>query len=178
MDGEEEQVSNLLDELNERFTQKTGKKSGFESYAEETQRFGYIPDNQFAHAYMLLTTQQKEFEKHKWEVIDDPQIMLGNIENEKTMRYYQRDLFYLIQMCGIAMYDPIFKEIFIPLWKVFKSEVRITSAMGGTERQYQAFHIPQASGKRGFSLFGKKKKKKKKETMEYLIPEEDEDVMY
>lgn len=171
------EVSNLLDDLNSQFG-KGGGQSGFDTYSQETQKFGYIPENQFAHAYMLLTSQSKSFEKDGMDIVDDPQIMLGNIENEKTMRYYQRDLFYLIQMCGIAIYDETFQEIFKPLWKVFKSEVRITSAMGGTERQYQAFHIPQASHKKGFSLFGKTKKKKKKEPRDYIFPEEDEETMY
>jgi len=176
-----ESPANLLDDLNNRFSggSSSGGRSGFDSYASETQKYGYIPDNQFAHAYMLLTAEGKKFETHGMDMVDDPQIMLGNIENEKTMRHYQRDLFYLIQMCGIAVYDPIFKEVFLPLWKIFKSEVRITSAMGGTERQYQAFHIPQANTKKGFSLFGKpKKRSKKKDPMEYLIPEQEEEVMY
>lgn len=174
---EEEEVSTLLDQLNEQIG--GGKNSGFDTYSQETQKIGYIPDNQFSHAYMLLTAQGKTFEKDGMDIVDDPQILLGNVENEKTMRFYQRDLFFLVQMAGIAQYDDIFKEIFLPLWKIFKSEVRITTAMGGTERQYQAFHIPMMNTKRGFSLFGKKKKQKKKDAMEYLIPQDENDeVMY
>lgn len=171
-EGSEE---NLLDELNKEFDKK--EETRFGSYTQDMQRIGYTPDNPYGHAWGLVNSPEKKLEIDGFNTLNDPQILLGNIENEKSLRLYQRDLHFLTNMCSIAMNDEMFDMVFKTLWQVFKNEVRITSAMGGTERQYQAFHIPQVSKSRGFSFFGKKRKKPK-EPMDYIFPQDDEETMY
>jgi len=171
----EEIEESLLDELNKEFDNK--EETRFGSYTQDMQRIGYTPDNPYGHAWGLVNSPEKKFEVDGFNTLNDPQILLGDIENEKSLRLYQRDLHYLTNMCSIAMNDPMFKTVFETLWQIFKNEVRITSAMGGKERQYQAFHIPQQNTSRGFSFFGKKRKKPK-EPMEYIFPQDDEESMY
>lgn len=172
-DGETEK--NLLEELQKRFGEPGG--SSFGSYTQDMQKFGFSPDNAFGHAWGLINSPKKDLKSDGLNVLNDPQIILGNIDNDRSLRFYQLDLFYLTNLCGIAINDPMFEIVFEVLWQSFKNEVRITSSMGGTERQYQAFHIPQASTKKGFSIFGKKKKQKR-EPMEYIIPQEEGEDMY
>ena len=166
----------LLDELASEFGAK--KESGFGDYTQEMQRVGYVPDNPYGHATSLLKSEVKDIDKEGFNVMNDPQILLGNVENEKTMRLYQIDLYILTNMCAVAQSDPVFKLPFQTFWQIFKNEIRVTSAMGGTERQYQAFHIPQQSKKKGFSLFGGKSKARKRQAIDYIIPEEEEESMY
>ena len=176
-DGQGAETSeNLLDELHNLFTKRGG--SGFGSYTQDMAKRGFSPDNAYSHAWNLISSSKKDIEIDKMNVLNDPQIILGNIENEKSLRYYQNDLYFLTNLCNMAINDPMFKGVFEVLWQNFKNEVRITSCMGGTERQYQAFHIPQASTKRGFSLFGRRKKQQPKNVMDYVIPQESEEDMY
>ena len=172
---DEETEENLLDELNNQLSKK--EVSNFGTYTQDMQRIGYTPDNPYGHAWGLVNSPQKSLEKDGFNVLNDPQIFLGFIENEKSMRLYQKDLYFLTNLCGMAQNDPIFKSVFKVLWQSFKNEVRITSARGGTDRQYQAFHIPQQSKSKGFSFF-RKARKKPKEPMDYIFPQDDEESMY
>jgi len=167
---------NLLDEINEAFSKPKGDADGFGDYTQEMQRIGYSPDNPYGHATYLISSPKKNIAKDGLDVMNDPQILLGFIENEKSLRLYQMDIYYLTHMCNMGLIDPMMAHIFAPLWQNFKNEVRVTSAMGGSERQYQAFHIPQPVKSKGFSLFGKRKKKR--EPIEYIFPQEDEESMY
>jgi hypothetical protein len=166
---------NLLEELQRQFGKPGGTSFGM--YTQDMQKFGYSPDNAYGHAWSLINTPRKDLKSEGLNIMNDPQIILGDIDNDKSLRFYQLDLFYLTNLCGIALNDPIFEIVFSVLWQSFKNEVRITSSMGGKERQYQAFHIPQASTKKGFSIFGKKKQRKR-EPIEYIIPQEEEEGMY
>lgn len=173
---DEGKEKSLLDELNEQFGKR--EESGFGEYTQDMQKIGYTPDNPYGHASWLINTPKKKLERDGFDTLNDPQIYLGNIANEKSLFLIQKDLTYLTNMCGMAMADPMFSTIFKVLWQVFKTEVRITSAMDGTERQYQAFqpNQPLASSAKGFSFFGKKRKKPK-EPIEYVFPQ-DEESMY
>lgn len=174
--GEDESEVNLLDELNKQFGKH--EESGFGEYTQDMQKIGFTPDNPYGHAWTLVNSPARKLETDGFNILNDPQIFLGNIENEKSLRLIQNDLNYLTNICGMALEDPIFKDVFNVLWQIFKTEVRITSAMGGTERQYQAFqpNQPVSSTSRGFSFFGKKRKKPK-DPVEYLLPQ-DEESMY
>jgi len=179
VDEENKDNKNLLDELNSIFADKNTKDSGFSNYTQSEQMQGFMPTNPYDHAYGLLAGQghAKKIEKDGIDVINDPQIMLGTIDDPKTLRRYQLDLYYLTNMAGLAINDPMFKSIFEVLWTNFRNEVRITSAMDGAERQYQAFHIPSPRVKRGFRLGIKRKKPR--EPIDYVLPqEEDEGGMF
>jgi hypothetical protein len=165
---------NLLDEINNAFSKSS--QDGFGDYTQEMQRIGYSPDNPYGHAWSLISSPKKNMKTSGLDVLNDPQILLGFIENEKSLRLYQMDIYYLTHMCNMGLHDPMFAHIFAPLWQNFKNEVRVTSAMGGSERQYQAFTNPQPPKSKGFSLFGKRKKKR--EPIDLIFPQDDEESMY
>jgi hypothetical protein len=162
--------SHLLDEISEEFD----KETDFDDYTQNTQFYSNNPDNQFSHAWQLINTQRKQMHKDGFDFLFDPQILLGNIDNEKSLRLYQIDLFFLNNMFSCALNDPVMEHVFKPLWSNFKNEVRITSVIGGGERFLQAFHIPAQQQSKGFKLLGKRKKKK--EPVNYVIPEEDDGI--
>jgi hypothetical protein len=58
---------------------------------------------------------------------------------------------------------------------IFLGELRLTGALDGSERVYQAFKTPMARSK-GFSIL--KKKKKKREPIDYVLPDEDDEGIY
>jgi hypothetical protein len=175
--GKKEDIPNkdtktILDKLVKQFG--SDKVSGFGEYTQDMQVRGHVPDNPFAHAHMLINPSHKDTEKDGFDVLSDPQILLGFIEDSKTLRLFQKDLELLAVMCGMAQRSGVFSYVFPILWNATKINIRVTSAMDGTERYLQAFHITGTPSKRkGFGIL--KKGKKKREPIEYIIPEGEEE---
>jgi hypothetical protein len=132
-----------------------------------------MPDNQFSHAWSLINVRQGAV--RNFDDLLNPHLFLGAIDDVKSLRFYQNDMFWLTSMFRLAKADPAMMYVFEPLWHSFISEVRLTSTLDGSERIYQSFHTPSSPTK-GFRIF--KPKKRKKEPMEYIIPNEDEQGMY
>ena len=175
------ETKSLLDELERQFTTAPKNTPGvptdnFTQYIIENQKLGYIPDNPYGHASWLINSKSKKFEMDGLDVLDDPQIHLGFMEDPKTMRIYQMELAYLTGMATLALQDLTMRYVFCSLWKQYRNEVRMTTSMSGAERQYQAFHIPQQVKKKGFGFL--RPKQKKREPIEYIFPQEDEGDMY
>jgi hypothetical protein len=170
---EEKKKASIFDELKQ--TYDKDRPTGFSEYTQQTQMFANIPDNQFGHAWTLVNPSPKDIAKDGFNIITDPQVLLGNIGNEKSLRLYQIDLFFLTNMLSTAIHDKMMEFVFEPLWTIFKSEVRITATLEGSERAYQAFTVPMRTGKsKGFRILGGKKKKK--EPIDYVIPQEEEGI--
>ena len=169
---EEEDDISLLDELNNLFK---SKNTNFSEYTQENQKLYYAPDNPYAHQYSLISSKTGDVETKKWDVIDDPQIVLGDIDNEKTLRLYQTDFRLLVECCGLAQKDPMFNIVFNALWRIFKGELRMTSNMGGKERFFQAMMTPKSQARPGFSLLRKASSKKKKTMADYVFESDDEE---
>ena len=177
MGEKEESPQTLLDELNSMFAnrRKGDKPSGFGQYTQETQKMMFSPDNPYGHQYALISSQTKDVKKHGWRAIDDPQIVLGDIDNEKTLRLYQIDYSLLVSCCNMAQKDPMWESVFDTFWRKFKGELRMTSNMGGKERFFQAFMTPKSSSRPGFSFLRKKSSKKKKTYADYIFQGDDDD---
>jgi len=175
MDEKKETPKSLLDEINKIFSGNVDEQSGFSSYTQEVQKLSFSPDNPYSHAYGLISSRTKDIDKDGWDTLNDPQLFLGSIDNAKSLRIYQLDIYWLTNLFNIAREDPVFKNIFNTLWANLKTELRLTSVMDGTERKLQAFHVPQPSIKKGFG-FLKPKSNKKKEPLEYIIPQEDDEA--
>lgn len=171
-----EEDLDIFDELNKSYNSMVD--SGFGDYTQDVQRFANVPHDQFSHAHSLINPISKKMAKEGFDVITDPSVLLGNIDNEKSLRMYQIDVFFLTNMLSCALHDEMMQVVFEPLWTVFKSEMRITSTIGGLERAYQAFHLPVYAGskKKGFKILGKRKKKR--EPIDYVIPQEEDEGIY
>lgn len=168
---EKEVEKNILDVLNDQLGK--GTLSDFSEYTQNTQNYGYMPDNQFGHAWNLINVRRGE--PKDFEDLLNPHIFLGNIDDNKSLRFYQLDYYWLINMFRMAKEDPTLKYVFEPLWLSFLGELRLTGALDGSERVYQAFKTPMTRSK-GFSIL--KKRKKKREPMDYVLPDEDDEGIY
>jgi len=166
----EEKKKDILSELDDDIEDKP---SDFEHYTQYTQQYQNMPDNQFAHAWSLINSRQGHVN-----VFDDllnPHLFLGSVDDPKSLRFYQNDMFWLTNMFALARNDKSMKYVFEPLWFSFITELRLTSTIDGSERIYQAFSVPRTP-QRGFRLF--RPKKKKKDPIDYVIPSDDEQGMY
>jgi len=180
MEGAEENINeekqkSIFDEVNERY--RNIKNTGFSRYTQDQQSLSQLPHDQFRHAYTLINNRSRKMEKEGFDIIADPQILLGNIKDEKSLKFYQMDVMLLTNLLSCALNDPVMRHVFDPLWTAFKQEIRSTCNIDGVERSYQAFHVPMGSAKkRGFGLFNKNKKQK--EPIDYIIPTEDDEGIY
>jgi len=170
-----DELKTIFDEVNDRY--KNIKSTGFSTYTQDQQVLSQLPHDQFGHAYTLINNRSRKMEKEGFDIIADPQILLGNIKDEKSLKFYQMDVMLLTNLLACALNDPVMKVVFDPLWTVFKQEIRSTCNIDGVERSYQAFHVPMGQASRkGFGLFNKKKKQK--EPIDYVIPSEDDEGIY
>jgi hypothetical protein len=170
MSGERKKT--ILEELDERLTEE--EIEDFEHYTQYTQRYENMPDNQFSHAWRLINVRQGKV--RNFDDLLNPHLFLGSIDDVKSLRFYQNDMFWLTGMFRLAKEDKAMEYVFEPLWHSFLSEVRLTSTLDGSERIYQAFKVPRTPSK-GFRIF-RPKRKKKKEPIEYLFPDEEDQGMY
>jgi len=160
----------ILELLNEALAK--GDMSDFSEYTQNTQAFANMPDNQFGHAWGLINIRRGEVKG--FEDLLNPHIFLGNVEDAKSLKLYQLDFYWLINLYRLAAEDPALKYVFEPLWTSFLGELRLTGALEGSERIYQAFKVPGYKSK-GFSIL---KKKKKKEPLDYVFPDDEDDGIY
>jgi hypothetical protein len=167
---------NLLDELNKSFL--SGKNDGgFGKYTQDVQNFGHIPENPYDHSWGLIKSRKRDLAKEGINYLDDPMIYLGNVENEKSLRFYQLDMTFLAIINKMAQTDPVMEYVYTPLDKIFKMEIRMTCNIGNAERHLQAGHVPVSSESHGSRILGKKRKRK---PVEYVVPSDEEinDNMY
>lgn len=157
----------------EMFMNQFKASSGFGEYTQDSQRFRATPRDRYGHAWRIIDVPVKKFEA--MEDMFDPNLWLGNIQDAKSLRYYQNDLSNMVVLAKMSMNDPIMEYVFNIEWTKVKLELRVTGIVEGKERAYQAFTIPTGGGK-GFGIF--RRKPKPKEPMEYLVPQEDEEAIY
>lgn len=166
--AEEVKPENILEELNKAFF--SGTHDSFSKYTSDVQNFGHTPDNQFDHAWGLIKSRKRDFDKEKLALMNDPMIYLGNVENSRMLRFYQNDVFYLINMLSMSLNDEVMRCVFEPLNENFKIEIRMTCNIDNAERHLQAFQMMNQEKKRGFGILSKKKQKK----IDYVVPTDDE----
>jgi len=170
-EGKRVRRKSILEELESKISNED--IDDFEHYTQYTQRYENMPDNQFSHAWSLINVRQGKV--RNFDDLLNPHLFLGAIDDVKSLRFYQNDMFWLTSLFRLAKDDPAMDYVFEPLWHSFLSEVRFTSTLDGSERIYQSFNRPSAPTK-GFKIF--RPKKRKKEPMEYIIPNEEEQGMY
>lgn len=105
-----------------------------------SQSFARMPENQFAHAWSLLSAKGREItQKSDYSDLLDPNLFLGFVDNDALLRFYQNDALFLgsFFMMGKKS-EPIF-EIFRLLFNVWIFEIRLTANKSGAERRLQHF---------------------------------------
>lgn len=174
MGEKEEKSSNPTEELLKKIYEASNSNE-FSDYTRNTQFFNTMPENQFSHAWLLLNNPRND--PKSFSDLLDPQMFLGNVGDAKSLRFYQIDYQNIVQMFSMAKNDPVMRYIFEPIYNSLIGEIRLTSVMDGSERSYQAFHVPMRKGKSGgFHILSKKKEKR--EPIEYLMPNEEDEGIY
>lgn len=162
----------IFKEINDLFTD-VSRQSGFSKYQKQMQSIGHVPDNQYDHQWGLIHAPKRDVEQDEFHFLEDQNKYLGNIKDEKMLRFYQNDNMFLTHLYSMAQNDKAEKKVFEVLWANFKSELRMTCNIDGEERKLQS-GLPVGITKtqrKGFGILGKHKKKN---TIDYITPAEEE----
>lgn len=107
-------------------------------YFTSSQSFVRVPENQFAHAVYLLSSRGRNItQMSDYTEILDPNSILGFIDNDNLLRFYQNDLYYIHNFFAMGKKSDALFEIFQIIHNVWKAEIRITANKGGIERRLQ-----------------------------------------
>ena len=138
-------------------TTKEHKKS-VEDYIAESRLYGDTPKDQFAHQFKILFHPQST-PKTQMELLP-PDAILGVIQDSKTLILLQNDISFLNRFFDMGTRSNGIMELFDSLFYSWWQQMRITGALGGTERMLQSFMEPQPISYEGLSYFEKRKAEK------------------
>jgi len=163
----EEKVSFLEKELLE----KENKTVSFDDYLRELKVYSDTPKDQFSHQYKLLYHPSTEITKRsKRSELFNPDILLGNIKDSRTLYFLQRDFAILHRLFDMGQRSPGVMDLFNNLYYPWVGQIRLTSAMGGGERSLQSFLEPMQQQAESFTYWQKRQQKKqtKKRWKDYI----------
>jgi hypothetical protein len=170
----DEQVD-LLNEkivfLEKQLIQKDDKKTSMDDYLRELKLYGDTPKDQFSHQYKLLYHPSVEINTRSKRVdLFNPDILLGNIKDSKTLYFFQRDFSILHRIYDMGLRSEGVMDLFNNLYYAWIGQIRLTGALTGNERLLQSFLEPVLSQSEGFSFLEKHKveKEKKKRLRDYM----------
>ncbi|RLF50328.1 MAG: hypothetical protein DRN24_06715 [Thermoplasmata archaeon] len=132
--------------------------SSTERYLKELRLYGEVPTDMYSHQYKMLFHQPIE-PKSKTELMS-PDALLGYVKDSKTLVFFQNDFTLLQRLFDMGTRSEAIMDVFENLYYAWIGEMRLTSALGGTERLLQAFIEPVATPYEAFSLWQKMKEKK------------------
>ena len=134
------------------------KPMTIEDYIKESRMYGDIPKDQFGHQFKLLFHPQAA-PKTQMDLLP-PDALLGLIKDSKTLHYFQQEEFLLNRFFDMGQRSEgimqLFDSLFYPWWQ----SLRMTGALGGTERWLQSFLEPTSVPYEGFSFLEKRQAKK------------------
>ena len=178
---EEKEKDKIIEELREELAQskktKTPKRSGgFGDFISKAQFYANVPRDPFAHQYMMIHKPTRDI-KHPSDLLS-PDILLSNVKDDRTMLLFQRDFYYLHRFFAMGLRSAAVMTLFTSLYYPWEGQMRMTATKSGGERSYQSFVEPDVET-RGFGLdFLRKKQKTKKKQgiMDYMHPQEQENI--
>jgi hypothetical protein len=116
------------------------EKKDFSTYFASSQNFVKIPDNQFAHAWGLISSKGRNITNASEHTeLMDPNAFLGFFDSDNLIRLYQNDAVILENLFAIAKKsksDALF-EVFDVLYNSWLFEIRLTANKQGIERRLQ-----------------------------------------
>lgn len=133
----------------------------------EAQMYGDRPKDQFHHQDKLLFHVQHP-PKTQMDLLP-PDALLGNIKDSKTLFLLQKDneilnRFYDMGLRCDGVMD-LFESVFFSWWQ----QMRLTGALGGTERWLQSFLEPGAVPYEHFTYLEKRKKEREEKKRQSLL---------
>lgn len=158
-------------------SKKTSKT--VEDYIQEARMFGDVPRDQFGHQFKLLWHPQAP-PKTQMDILP-PDALLGLIKDSKSLMYFQNDIILLNRFFDMGKRSKGIKDVFDSIFFGWWQTIRMTGALGGTERWLQSFLEPSAVPYEGFTFLEKQKAKKlakKRNVIDYLKQFGSEDKIY
>lgn len=171
---EKEYFQNEINRLNKLISEKKEEQHGFGKYMELGSIYANVPHDPYAHQFQLIHKLGKEVVK--LEDMLDPDILLSNIEDSRTMFLCQRDYYFLSRFLDMGTRSDGIMNVFQALFYPWVGQMRMTSALRGRERDLQSFLEVPAVASTGFGLSWAEKRRLKKEQKrrgltQYLSPQ-------
>lgn len=160
-------ISILEDDIRKR----DEKKVSMDEYLKDLKLYGDTPRDQFSHQYKLLYHPNVEINTRSKRVdLFNPDILLGNIKDSKTLYFFQRDFSILHRMYDMGLRSLGVMDLFNNLYYAWIGQIRLTGALTGNERLLQSFLEPQLGEVEGFTFLEKRKqeKERKKRLRDYM----------
>lgn len=150
---------------------KEEKKVSMDDYLRELKLYGDTPKDQFSHQYKLLYHPSIEINNRSKRVdLFNPDILLGNIKDSKTLYFFQRDFSILHRIYDMGLRSGGVMDLFNNLYYAWVGQIRLTGALTGNERLLQSFLEPVLGQTEGFTFLEKHKqdKERKKRLRDYM----------
>ncbi len=133
-------------------------KKSVEDYIQEARMYGDVPKDQFGHQFKLLFHPQSS-PKSQMDLLP-PDAILGVVQDSKTLVLLQNDITLLNRFFDMGIRSDGILELFNSLYYSWWQQMRMTGALGGTERWLQSFLEPSGIQYEGLSFAEKQKAKK------------------
>jgi hypothetical protein len=137
------------------------KEKTVEDLIHESRMYGDVPKDQFSHQFKLLFHPSKP-PKNAMDLLP-PDALLGLIKDSKTLLLFQNDQVLLNRFYDMGNRSEGIMEVFKSLFYPWYQQLRLTGALGGTERWLQSFLTPGQMAYEGFSLSPSERKQMEKE---------------
>lgn len=180
-DKENELLKEKIRFLEQELEIREKKEVSLDEYLREMKIYSDMPRDQFAHQYKLLYHPAQEVtEKSKRADLFNPDVLLGNIKDSKTLYFLQRDFSILHRIYDMGLRSAGVMDLFNNLYYSWVGQIKLTGALGGNERWLQSFLEPIQPGFESFSFSKKEReqKDKKKTLQDYLKPIRDRRNIY
>lgn len=158
-------IENLQEQLDEAKEQNV-RKGGLGEYVARTQFYANIPKDPFAHQYQLIHRPKKD-EPDTFDDLLDPNILLSNIQDSKSMLICQREYYLLLRFFDMGKRCEGIMDVFKTLYYGYIGQMRMTCALNSHERDLQSFLEPEVSS--SMSWFQKRKDKKRNRNMKEMM---------
>jgi hypothetical protein len=174
-DKERDLLREEVDYLKKQISSKEQEEKSMDDYLREMKLYSDLPKDQFAHQYKLLFHPSVNITKEsKRADLFNPDILLGNIEDSKTLYFLQRDFAILHRLYDMGKRSEGVMDLFNNLYYPWVGQIRLTSALKGRERNHQSFINPEPQMDQAFTYWDKRKVKKeakgRKKLLSYLQP--------
>jgi hypothetical protein len=136
----------------------SSKTKTIEDYIADSRMFGDVPKDQFGHQFKLWMHPLSP-PKSQMDLLP-PDAILGIIKDSETLKYFQQENVLLNRFYDMGLRSNGIMELFDSLFYSWWQGLRMTGALGGTERWLQSFLEPTGVPYEGFSYAEKRKMKK------------------
>jgi hypothetical protein len=178
-----DEMTSILQEkiqyLERKLHDKEKTSTSFDDYLRELKIYSDIPKDQFGHQYKLLYHPSQEISnKSRRSELFNPDVLLGNIKDSRSLYFLQRDFAILHRLFDMGLRSEGVMDLFNNLYYPWVGQIRLTSALGGNERWLQSFLEPMQQQFESFSFWQKRQQKKqskgRRNPLSFLKPQDGE----